>query len=179
MSTSLNSKASLTKLATTQRTTTQCSSSFKVFPRVSGKRSLKTQLSKCMTKWRRKQSVSWPLNASSMPCTSNPHEMLLPSPTSRQTGKPEDNNSKAIRVNSRNNKGLARPPSTPLQHQDHGIINQCNWPGGMVRHRTPISSRTGCAVIVEHFMSLMEFHVLDIVEKTLVTVHHSGATPVW
>ena len=48
----------------------------------------------------------------------------------------------------------------------------------MVRHRTPISSRTGCAVIVEHFMSLMEFHVLDIVEKTLVTVHHSGATPV-
>ena len=48
----------------------------------------------------------------------------------------------------------------------------------MVRHRTPISSRTSCAVMVEHFMGLMEFHVLDIVEKTLVTVHHSGAVSV-
>ena len=54
----------------------------------------------------------------------------------------------------------------------------CNWPGGMVRHRTPISSRTGCAVIVERFMSLMEFHMFDIVEKTLVTVCHSGVVPV-
>ena len=49
----------------------------------------------------------------------------------------------------------------------------CNQPGGMVRHRTPVSSGTSCAVIVEHFMGLMEFHVFDIVEKTLVTVHHS------
>ena len=48
----------------------------------------------------------------------------------------------------------------------------------MVRHRTPISSRTGCAVIVEHFMGLMEFHVFDIVEKTPVTVRHSGVVPV-
>ena len=48
----------------------------------------------------------------------------------------------------------------------------------MVRCRTPISSRTGCAVIVEHFMGLMEFHVFDIVEKTLVTVRHSGVVPV-
>ena len=54
----------------------------------------------------------------------------------------------------------------------------CNWPGGMVRHHTPISSRTGCAVIVEHFTSLMEFHVLEIVKKTLVTVCHSGAMSV-
>ena len=58
-----------------------------------------------------------------------------------------------------------------------GVI-QCNRLGGMVRHHTPISSRTSCAVIVEHFMGLMEFHVLDIVEKTLVTVHHSGAMSV-
>ena len=28
----------------------------------------------------------------------------------------------------------------------------CNRPGGMVRHRTPISSRTGCVEIVECFM---------------------------
>ena len=26
----------------------------------------------------------------------------------------------------------------------------CNWPGGMVRHRTPVSSRTSCDIIVEH-----------------------------
>ena len=26
----------------------------------------------------------------------------------------------------------------------------CNWPGGMVKHCTPVSSRTGCDVIVEH-----------------------------
>ena len=26
----------------------------------------------------------------------------------------------------------------------------CNQPGGMVRHRTPVSSRTGCDIIVEH-----------------------------
>ena len=61
-----------------------------------------------------------------MLCTSNPHETLL-GPTSRQTGKPEGNASKAIRANSHNNKVLARPLLTPLQHQDHGTINQSQW----------------------------------------------------
>ena len=31
-----------------------------------------------------------------------------------------------------------------------GVQNPYNWPGGMVKHRTPVSSRTGCDVIVEH-----------------------------
>ena len=48
----------------------------------------------------------------------------------------------------------------------------------MVRHRTPISSRTGCTSVAEHFMCLMESHTFDIVEKTLVTVRHSGVAPV-
>ena len=29
-------------------------------------------------------------------------------------------------------------------------LEGCNWPGGMVRHCTPISSRTGYDIIVEH-----------------------------
>ena len=48
----------------------------------------------------------------------------------------------------------------------------------MVRHCTPVSSRTSCDIIVEHFMCLMESHTFDIVEKTLVTVRHSGVVPV-
>ena len=47
-----------------------------------------------------------------------------------------------------------------------------------MRHCTPVSSRTSCDIIVEHFMCLMEFHTFDIVEKTLVTVCHSGVVPV-
>ena len=33
-----------------------------------------------------------------------------------------------------------------------GVVSSCscNWPGGMVRHCTPISSRTGYDIIVEH-----------------------------
>ena len=47
--------------------------------------------------------------------------------TSRQTGKPEGNASRAIKASSHNNKGLAKPLLTPLQHQDHGTINQSQW----------------------------------------------------
>ena len=61
-----------------------------------------------------------------MLCTSNPHETLL-GLTSRQTGKPEGNASKAIRASSCNDKGLARPLLTPLQCRDHGTINQSQW----------------------------------------------------
>ena len=53
--------------------------------------------------------------------------MLLPGPTFRRTGKPEDNVSKAIKASSCNDKGLARPLSTPLQHRGHGTINQSQW----------------------------------------------------
>ena len=30
------------------------------------------------------------------------------------------------------------------------LQEKCKRPGGMVRHRTPVSSRTGCDIIVEH-----------------------------
>ena len=59
-----------------------------------------------------------------------------------------------------------------------GLVGSCNQPGEMVRHCTPISSRTGCTSVAERFMCLMESHTFDIVEKTLVTVRHSGVAPV-
>ena len=53
--------------------------------------------------------------------------MPLLNPTSKQTGKHEDNASKATKVNNLSIKGLARPLSIPLQCRDHGTINQFQW----------------------------------------------------
>ena len=123
-----NSKASLTKPATTQRITTQCSNFFKVFPKALGKRSLKIRLLKHMTKWRRKWSVSWPPNVLSMPYTNNqPETPLLSDQASRQTGRCGDNTTKATKTNNRSDKVLDRPLSILLQRWDHGTINQFLW----------------------------------------------------
>ena len=127
MSTSLNSRASLMKLAITQQTPTWCNNSFKAFHKALDKRSLKIQWSRHMTKWKRKQSVLLPLNVSSMPYTNNPPGMPLLNSISKQTGKHEGNAPKAIKVNNHSIKGLARPLLIPLQHQDHGTINQFQW----------------------------------------------------
>ena len=53
--------------------------------------------------------------------------MTLLNPISKQTGKCEDNTPKATRGNKCSAKGLARPLLIPLQHQDHGTINQFQW----------------------------------------------------
>ena len=52
---------------------------------------------------------------------------MLLGPTSRRTGKPGGNTSKAIKAGSRSDKGLARPLLTPLWCQDHGTTNQSQW----------------------------------------------------
>ena len=62
-----------------------------------------------------------------MPYINNPLGTPLLDPISKQTGKREDNASKATRVNNLSIKGLARPLSIPLQHQDHGTTNQFQW----------------------------------------------------
>ena len=110
MSISLNLKALLTKLATTQQTPTPCSSSFRACLKVLDKKSLRTQQSRHMTKWRKRRSALLPLNASSTPCTNNCLGMPLLDPTSKQTGKCEGNVFKAIRTNNLKDKVLARPP---------------------------------------------------------------------
>ena len=127
MSISPNLKASLMKLATTQWTTTWCSNSFKASPRVSGKKSSKTQPSKCTTRWRRKQLVSPPPNALSTLCTNSPSETPLLDPTSKQTGNHKGNASRVPKANNLSDKDLARLPSTLPWHQGHGIINQFQW----------------------------------------------------
>ena len=48
-------------------------------------------------------------------------------PIFKQTGKHEDNVSRAVKANNLSNKGLAKPPLTPLLHQDPGITNQSWW----------------------------------------------------
>ena len=135
MSISLNLKASLTKLATTQQITTWCSNFSKVSPKALGKRSSKIWLLKHTNKWRRKQSASQPPNVLSMPCTNNLPEMLpLFNQTSRQTGRHEDNATKTTKTNNCSNKVLDRPLSILLQHRDHGTINQFPWISIELKH---------------------------------------------
>ena len=127
MSTSLNLRASLTKLATTQRTTTQCNNSFKVFLKASDRKFWKTQWLRHMTKWRRKPLVSQPPSVLSMLYINNRPEMSLLDPTSRPTGSCKDNASRTPKASHLNNKDLVRLPLTQLQRQGHGIINWFQW----------------------------------------------------
>ena len=59
--------------------------------------------------------------------TSNPLGTPPLNPTSKQTGRQEDNALRAIKVNNHSNKDLARPLLTLPPLQGHGIINQSQW----------------------------------------------------
>ena len=45
------------------------------------------------------------------------------------------------------------PSTVPVKELN--ALKNCNWPGGMVRHRTPVSSRTSYDIIVEQFKDLV------------------------
>ena len=62
-----------------------------------------------------------------MLCTNNPLGTPPLDPTSKQTGRPEDNTHRAIKANNHNDKDLAKPLLTLPPHQDHGITNQSQW----------------------------------------------------
>ena len=53
--------------------------------------------------------------------------MPLLDPIFKQTGKHEDNVSRAVKANNLSNKGSAKLPLTPPPHQDPGTTNQSRW----------------------------------------------------
>ena len=64
------------------------------------------------------------------PTRSTPRSLI-----SKQPGKHEDNTSKAAKANSLRDKGSAKPLSTPLPHQKHGIINWSQWTSTELEHQ--------------------------------------------